>query len=201
MDTNQFICQIKQGNIASYNRLYYEYYKKLCYHSFLIINRKDIAEEVVQNIFVKIWEKRETLNLPDNIGSYLYRAVLNESLNYLKKEKRNTYNENEVQNLENLSNNLALETQQDELRKQIRLAIKKLPYKTRRVFIMNRKLNLSYQEIASRLNISVKGVEYHICSALKQLRNDLNSTLLSIFLVFFTMGLIAFNVISIKGSF
>ncbi len=200
MNTNQFICQIKQGDIASYNRLFYEYYKKLCYHSFLIVNRKDIAEEVVQNIFVRIWEKRETLNLPDNIGSYLYRAVLNESLNYLKKEKRYGDSEDEGQNLEKLSHNEVLESQQDEIRKQIRQAIKNLPYKTRRVFIMNRKLNLSYQEISIRLNISIKGVEYHVCNALKQLRNELNSTLLLLFFIFFTMGLVAFNVISINVS-
>ncbi len=188
-------------DITNYNRLYFDYYKKLCYHSFLIVNRKEIAEEIVQDIFLRIWQKRETIILSENIGSYLYRSVLNESLNYLKKQKRNLYNENEVLNLENLSNNHALETNHDEIRKQIRQAIKKLPYKTRRVFIMNRKLNLSYQEIASRLNISVKGVEYHICNALKLLRNDLNSTLLLLFFIFSTMGLIAFNVISIKVSF
>ncbi len=187
-------------DITKYNRLYFDYYKKLCYHSFLIVHRKEIAEEIVQDVFLKIWQKRETLILSDNIGSYLYRSVLNESLNFLKKQKRNLDIDNEVITTKNFSYNLTLENNHDELRKQIRQAIKKLPYKTRRVFIMNRKLNLSYLEIASRLNISVKGVEYHICNALKLMRSDLNSTLL-LFYIFSTMGKIAFNVISIKVSF
>lgn len=199
MDTNHSIYKIKQGDVATFKSLYLEYYKKLCFHAFKIINRKDIAEEVVQDVFVKIWEKRESLNLPDNISSYLYRAVLNESLNYLKKQKRNAYDENGIKNLENLSNCHEMEIVQNEMRKEIRQAIKKLPDKTRRVFIMSRKLELSYQDIADRLNITVKGVEYHICNALKLLRKDLDSTLLLLFFFMFsTMVLTIFIVISIK---
>jgi RNA polymerase sigma-70 factor (ECF subfamily) len=200
MNNNHSIDKIKQGDIASFNLLYLEYYKELCYHSFLIVNRKDIAEEVVQNIFVKIWEKRETLNLPENISSYLYRAVLNESLNCKKKQKRDVYFESEAYNLENISSRNEMEVDHHEVRKKIRHAIKKLPNKTRRVFIMNRKLNLSYQDIATRLNIGVKGVEYHICNALKLLRENLGSNLFLFFLIFSTMVLATFNVISVKVS-
>ncbi|WP_461638993.1 RNA polymerase sigma-70 factor [Labilibaculum euxinus] len=198
MNTNlSSVCKIKQGDIATFKSLYLEYYKKLCFHSFKITNRNDIAEEIVQDVFVKIWEKREKLNLSDNIGSYLYRAVLNESLNFLKKQKYDTYDENSIQNLKNLSNCHEMEVNQNEIRKEIRKAIKKLPDKTRRVFIMSRKLELSYQDIADRLNISIKGVEYHICKALKLLREDLNSTLFLLFFMLFTMVSAACIVITI----
>ncbi|WP_461634190.1 RNA polymerase sigma-70 factor [Labilibaculum euxinus] len=198
MNTNlSSVYKIKQGDIATFKSLYLEYYKKLCFHSFKITNRNDIAEEIVQDVFVKIWEKREKLNLSDNIGSYLYRAVLNESLNFLKKQKYDTYDENSIQNLKNLSNCHEMEVNQNEIRKEIRKAIKKLPDKTRRVFIMSRKLELSYQDIADRLNISIKGVEYHICKALKLLREDLNSTLFLLFFMLFTMVSVACIVITI----
>lgn len=188
METNYSVLKIKQGDLASFNSLYREYYKKLCFHAFRIINRMDIAEEIVQDVFVKIWNKRDSLNLPDNISNYLYRAVLNESLNYVKKQKRNVYDENGFQNLEDISNNsYEYKKSQKELRKRIRQAIKHLPDKTRRVFIMSRKLEFSYQDIANKLNISVKGVEYHICSALKQLRKDLESTLFLILFLYFTL--------------
>lgn len=188
MKPNHSVQKIKQGDLVSFKQLYQEYYKKLCYHAFKLINRKDVAEEVVQDVFVKIWTKRESLNLPDDINGYLYRAVLNESLNYIKKQKRNNYDESEIQKLESLStNNYEFKNDQNEMRKQIRQSIKNLPDKTRRVFIMSRKLDLSYHDIADRLNISVKGVEYHICSALKLLRKELDSTLFSFLFLCFTL--------------
>jgi len=174
----------KQCDITTFKSLYLEYYKKLCFHAYKITKRNDIAEEVVQDVFVKIWEKRENLDLSGNISSYLYRAVLNESLNFLKKQKSTAYDENSIQNLKSHSNFHEMEINQSEMRKEIRKAIKKLPDKTRRVFIMSRKLEFSYQEIANRLDISTKGVEYHICKALKLLREDLDPTLFLFFLCF-----------------
>ena len=184
-ESNKLGNSIKHDNLSSFNQLYKENYKRLCFHAFKIINSREVAEDIVQDVFVKVWNKYESLNLSDNISSYLYRAVLNESLNYIKKQKQNIYDDMTGQNIENHCSSYELYCDQDDLRMNIRQAINGLPHKTKRVLIMSRKMGFSYKEIANRLNISIKGVEYHMCNALRILRKGLDSILFLIFILCF----------------
>jgi RNA polymerase sigma-70 factor (ECF subfamily) len=176
------IQKLIDGNREAYTSLFRTYYKILCIYSYKFVRNLDIAEEIVQDIFFRIWEKRRSLNLPENIESYLYRAVHNESINTCKKLQRELINKNEykeeVDYIENYEDPLVHE----ELNTKIRFAVDELPERCREVFKMHRYNNLTYKEISIKLGITEKGVEFHILKALKILREKLKECLVPILL-------------------
>lgn len=122
------------------------------------------AEDIVQNAFVNVWNRIQASEEPGNLKSYLYRAVRNASLKFLAKEK-NT--DEDIENAEDVA-----EEEIDTSERDARLwqAVSELPPKCREVFLMSKRDNYSYQEIADVLGISIKTVENHITKAMKSLR-------------------------------
>ena len=137
----------------------------------------DTAKDIVHNVFVNLWEKRDQLDASTSFKSYLFTAVHNRSLNYIRDQKKFDKNEfvpetNEAINYESAD---SLET--TELQKKINNAIDSLPEKCREIFLLNRFEELKYQEIADKLNISIKTVETQMSKALKTLREKLGQYL------------------------
>ena len=176
-DRELLIQKLVAGDKDAYTFLFKTYYKNLCTYSYKFIRNFDVAEEIVQEVFFKIWEKRSNLNLPENIESYLYRAVHNESINYCKKNQKETINRNlygvSISAFENFSDVLI----QKELNNKIQFAIADLPEKCQEVFKMNRYNAMTYKEISRKLGITEKGVEFHMLRALKILREKLKEYL------------------------
>ena len=132
------------------------------------------AEEVVQEVFVKFWEKCDTLSPDSSIKSYLYRSVHNFCLNAIKHEKvKDSYRQYMVQSMESSSENVFESENQDKLRERIIGAIDNLPPRCSEIFKLSRFEGLKYQEIADHLGISVKTVEVQMGKALKVLRETL----------------------------
>ncbi|UCJ08974.1 RNA polymerase sigma-70 factor [Chitinophaga pendula] len=131
-----------------------------------------IAKELVQDIFIRIWEQPALLNENGSLRAYLYKAVINHSLNYIKREKNIARHHNLI--AESLTDSY-LETLQEEqeLKVEIYRAVEQLPAQCRKVFKMSRFDGLKYREIAADLKISEKTVENHIVHALKLLRETL----------------------------
>jgi RNA polymerase sigma-70 factor (ECF subfamily) len=134
-----------------------------------------IAENIIHDVFLYLWNERERLDFAVNIKTYLFNAVKNRSLKYLRrKEIENNYKtmhiivKKEIRNPENILLNKELEDA-------IQDALNRMPEKRREIFAMNRFDQLSYSEIASILNISVKTVETQISRSLKFLRKTLSS--------------------------
>src|SRR6476620_7463825 len=135
--------------------LFRKYYAGLCKSLYKVLRDATFAEDIVQEVFLKVWEKRETLQMDDAIQSYLYRSCYNTALNFLKQQKKNTDIDSlevAVPGGEAAEKNLAfLETEAEILK-----AIDSLPPKTKLVFSLSRFEELSYKEIAERLDISLK---------------------------------------------
>jgi len=162
---------IKGGNERAFEKIFREYFKSLHAYAFTFMKDDEQAEEVVQNVFCRIWEKRDQLKTDGSLKAYLYRAVHNESLNYLKHQKTRAafqvhYNSNEEQPAEQASEKMMVA----ELNGHIQKALNDLPLQCRIIFQLSRFENLKYKEIADQLNLSVKTVENQMGKALKVLR-------------------------------
>lgn len=131
---------------------------------------------------MSFWEKFE--NLPDdaNHKSYLYTAVRNKSLNFIRDRKKHIVLE-EAEDEEPVEENRSLETA--ELEKEIEIALQSLPEKCREVFELNRQEGLKYAEIAEKLNISIKTVEAQMSKALAIMREHLKDFMIALIFLFF----------------
>ena len=154
---------------AAFEQVFKQYFKTLHAYACTILNDEDEAEERVQQVFFKIWERVDNLSFQGSVAAYLYRAVHNECLNFLKHEKIKTEHRlHVVHRMKNESS--ADKTMNKELEQQFREAMNELPEQCRTVFQLSRFEELKYREIADRLDISVKTVENHMGKALKLLR-------------------------------
>lgn len=150
-----------------------EYYKALHAYACTILNNSEDAEEIVQQMFYKLWMKRENVNITQSLQAYLYRTVYHDCLNFLKHEKvkqaHQSYVLHSTQEADSDVKNLAVK----ELQEKIRAALNKLPEQCRTIFQLSRYEELKYKEIASRLNLSVKTIENQMGKALKIMRAEL----------------------------
>lgn len=154
---------------AAFEQVFKQHFKSLHAYACTILNNEDEAEERVQQVFFKLWERAGNLNFSSSVAAYLYRAVHNECLNYLKHEKIKAGHQLHVAHrMKNESVNT--EPMSRELEQQFREALQELPEQCRTVFQLSRFEELKYREIADKLNISVKTVENHMGKALKLLR-------------------------------
>ncbi|PRD48816.1 RNA polymerase sigma-70 factor [Sphingobacterium haloxyli] len=151
-----------------FEEVFRTYFKELYRYAFKILGNADTAEETVQQVFLKLWEKDWQQDIHTSVRSYLYRAVYNESMNLIKREQRKVKYELYQQNTG--AGSVYAQQSDTELRKQLHVALAQLPEKSRIVFEMSRFQELKYQEIAEELRLSLKTVEGHMTKALKHLR-------------------------------
>lgn len=181
----QYFSAIRNGDNESFELLFKTYYQTLCFYAMKFLGNNNDAEEIVQDVFINIWEKRSTTVPPLSVRNYLFGSVRNRSLNVLKHKK--IVDRHKSDNLK-----AHLEQSDDELYREIDLMnkinaqIDALPPRRREIFILSRDYGLKYREIAEKLNLSVKTVEAQMGEALKSLRENLKEyKKLIIGLVFF----------------
>lgn len=158
---------------AVFEKVFKEHFKGLHSYAFTIIKDDADAEEIVQNVFFKLWERREQMAELQSVNAYLYRAVYNESLNYLKHQKVKMAYQSHTMHSNQQASNPADSASLKELEAKIQTAMNDLPEQCRTVFQLSRFEELKYREIADRLGISVKTVENQMGKALKVLRTKL----------------------------
>ena len=168
---NTIIGLIKEGNKGAFEQMFRTFYKMLRAYAYTFIKDNEGAEEIIQNVFCRIWEKRDQLKTDGSLRSYLYRAVHNESLSHLRHEKvKNLFQDYYKDNIEEASDEAANKILATELDRHIQRAIAELPQQCRIIFQMSRFEQLKYQQIADILEISIKTVENQMGKALKVLR-------------------------------
>jgi RNA polymerase sigma-70 factor (ECF subfamily) len=169
-----------------FESLFKKWYAVLCPFVFRVVKDKEIAQDLVQDVFVKLWEKREQIEINTSVKSYLFRACMNAALNHESARKRYNVTNDEAISL-SISDDAATDDsiQLSELEKRINKAIDTLPPACKNVFILSRFEELSYKEISETLQISIKTVENQMGKALKILRVQLNDYLMLILVFFF----------------
>lgn len=162
---------LKRDDQESFTRIFRAYYKDLVLFGGTFIPEKSVCEDIVQNIFLKLWNDRQTLEIEISLKSYLLKAVRNNCLDELRHRK--IVDEHVTHELKSALMD-ADETENyvlySDLCRQLKNALAQLPPAEREVFEMSRLENIKYQEIANRLKISVRTVENRISNALKRLR-------------------------------
>ncbi|MDB5274572.1 MAG: hypothetical protein JWO58_2939 [Chitinophagaceae bacterium] len=175
-----------------FEQLFTQWYQPLCKTAFRYLSNEQAAEDIVQDVFVKIWVQRDRTIFHHSAKAYLYKAVINSCLNYLEKSK-NKQELNEQQWLHLAPTDVSSERKMisAEYQQQITQAINALPPACREVFMLSRFEELSNKEIGQTLNISIKTVENQMTKALKILKEKL-ATLYKNMLVFL-FSLLYFN--------
>ena len=155
----------------TFEQLFKSHYKALHSYASVMLKDEDTAEEIVQSMFLKFWEKRSLLTIQTSVKAYLYRCVHNDSLNYLKHQTIKTkYQDYAVQSMNNHHEPASSKVELTELEMRLKEALRELPEQCRTIFQMSRFEELKYREIADQLGLSVKTIENQMGKALKTLR-------------------------------
>jgi len=171
--------------LTGYEQLFRMHYGRLCAYANLFLNDADAAEDVVQDVFVKLWQNREELAVQTSLQSYLFRAVRNGCLNVIEHlAVRDAYKVSHELEIRNMETHPVDEAMVTELERRIRETIDLLPEERRKIFLMSRFDGLKYREISEQLGISVKTVENQMYQALRFLRERLVDYLPLILLIF-----------------
>jgi RNA polymerase sigma-70 factor, ECF subfamily len=170
-----FVNLLSVNGEAFLKYLFDKYYAELCRLSFKYVGRTEISEDIVQDVFINLWNKRFVLNYSGKIKPCLITSVINTSLNYIQSKfaRQNILDESHIED-DITQFNQHDEVVREELDKIVKLAIEKLPDKCRTIFMLSRFSGLTYKEIADKLNISIKTVEAQISIALKKILHFLS---------------------------
>ena len=174
------VALLKQSDQAAFTEVYNRYWKKM----FVLAGKKlddlDEAKEVVQEIFIRLWERREEIVLDGSLASYLSVSVKYRIINRLDKHYiRRNYLDNLPASAE-VDNSTQEWLEFEEVKERLAKLVSDLPEKCRLVFVMSREQGMSHKQIAEELDISEKTVEAHLSKATKTLRTGLKSFFLSL---------------------
>lgn len=165
---------IQAGDESAFEGLFREHYAVLCGFARKIVSDGDTAEELVQELFMQLWDKRLSLNPETSLRAYLFTAIRNSCLNHLKHQNVRGRHEDHARNLPlQLAPDPSQALETAELQARIHLAIGELPDRCSEIFKMSRFEGLKYDEIAEKLQLSPRTVEVQIGKALRILRETL----------------------------
>lgn len=181
---------LKAGEENAYRKLYDQYYNVLCAVAYQYVRDRFLAETFVGDVFYHLWEQRENIQINTSLKDYLVKSVKNRCINHInhmkvvqKSAPRLIDAYNRQQSYDEAFGDPLSKLITGELEDSINEAMAALPPECREVFRLSRMEELSYAEIAGRLNISVNTVKYHIKNALTQLRTQFNKYLIILFVV------------------
>lgn len=176
-DLNHILALLKEGNETAFESLYNHFSKQLFYFIYSRIKMKEATEEILQEIFVSLWNNRETLQINTSLDAYLHGAAKNKILSFIRAEQvRKKYAAELTQFAYEHSDN-SIEEQMDvnDLQLSLQEKIAELPDKCQVAFRMSRLEHTPNSQIAEKMNISTRTVENYISQALRHLRTNLGA--------------------------
>ena len=174
-DDDVLASRIKDDDKRAFGLLYNRYFRKIYFFSIKYLQNKVETEDLVQSVFVSIWEHRKSLDMNQSVKSYLYKATTNQIYNCLKRRAiRSRYIEYESKRAGQSSNLTYDQVFLHDLEKSIDEIVTNLPAQQQRIFYLSRGKGYSYEKIAQKLDISVRTVENQIYRTLKVIRKTLS---------------------------
>ena len=178
----ELIERIKQGDQRAFELLFKLYHTPLCNYAKVYVKHLDIADDIVQDTFIRIWESRSGLDPCQSLKAYLYRSVHNNCINHFRKKQVDNrltkeYQAEIRQRIELLERNFSESSLDRLVAQELEISIQKsidgLPGQCREVFILSRYNDLSYQQIADKLSVSINTVKTQLSRALNKIRENL----------------------------
>ncbi|NMH86900.1 RNA polymerase sigma factor [Flavivirga algicola] len=184
-DNKTLIHSLKKGEEKAFIYLVDKFSQRLFAYALTLTNDKDISQDILQNVFLKTWEKRNKINISTSLQNYLFRSIYNEFVNQYNKKRATMRLEHSY--FKALDNAIEIKDENSfaKIIEHITEEIQRLPPKCREVFILSRKEGLTNIEISNYLNLSIKSVEAHITKAFSTLRKNLGERVdISLFMLF-----------------
>ena len=178
--TYDLVKRVKKGDISSFDTLYKHYYKKVYLFAKGILKSHEDAENIVQEVFIKIWKKHKELDENQSFESFIFTISYNTSISLIRKKfSEKSFLEEWFRRIQDKMQ-VVNEVDYNDLNDRVKKLIDQLPPRRRQVYMMSREEGLTYIEISKKLGISVNTVENHIAASLKFLRQHLEDTLAAI---------------------
>lgn len=192
---SELILALRNGDQNAFDAIFKKYYKLLCIEAKAYFRNHFLVEEIVCDVFTKIWQKRAELTFNSSLREYLVQSVRNNCINYYRMQKVQEKLKQEVDehqkrafSLVDIGENPLDYIISAELEKSIHDAVESLPERYKQAFKLSRYHDLSYKEIAIEMGITVDGVKMNIKKALEQLREKLSNYLISIIIMLSTLS-------------
>ena len=164
----QLIENIRQGDYVSYNNLFIRYYNRLCLYVSHITNKNDDSEDVVQELFIKLWTNHKKIDIQSTVSGYLFQMARNMALNHVRCET----------NRKKAIGRIPIEPEQEEIdgleyeefSTALNDCLRQLPERSREVLLMHRMYGLKQKEISEKLNITVQTIKNQIWASMQRLK-------------------------------
>ena len=169
---------IRKGDIDAFDKIYKKYSNRLYLFVFGILKSQKDAEDIIQEVFIKVWDKRGKINEYMSFQSFLFTIAHNTTISLIRKKIKETDFVSQIKSIQISEEKASNETEIEykELKERLENTVSKLPQRQQQVYSLSRNEELSYKEIAKKLNISVNTVENHMVKALKFVREKMSST-------------------------
>jgi RNA polymerase sigma-70 factor (family 1) len=171
----ELISNVKAGMTSAFDALFEVYSHKIYYFAFSILKSKEDAEDVVQHTFIKVWEKRESINHNFSFKSFLFTIAYNVTIDLMRERLKEKGYRDSILVKATSNYNLEDRIEYGDLLDRVNRIASKLPPRKREIYQLSRVHNLSYSEISEKLNISVKTVENGIGYSLKYIKTHLGN--------------------------
>ena len=169
--------RISHGDEAAFTEVFYYYEPRIFPFILKMTDSKALAQEIVQELFLTLWVRRDSASQIEHPRSYIFRMAANKTTTWLKKEARKTHVEKNAMELISDEYNTAEEKIAfQEMQESVNKAVEQLPPQQKLVYQLNRQQGLKNEEIAQQLNISEKTVKNHLTEALRSIRNHLENS-------------------------
>ncbi len=187
MEEHELVKKIRESDEKAFEILFRKYFQDALNYARFYISDRQLAEDIVQDIFLKIWNERKELNIRINFRGYLTKCVHNECIQFLRHEmvkqkhsRREHFKLQEAQIINRLFSETGLNRLfEKEIEELVNQAMVNLSEKTRSIYLMSRDHYLTNSQIAEKYNLTEKSIEYHITRALEMLRQELKDYLMS----------------------
>jgi RNA polymerase sigma-70 factor (family 1) len=170
----EIIGRIRKGDVGQFESLFRSSYVSLVRYAKTLIKDHDTAEEIVQDLFFRIWKDKEKIKIESSLNGYLFRSVHNRCLHYIEHNRVVAKHAEEMLHMHSESQESPSDIlHYKELQAKIAGILERLPERCGKIFCMSRFEGLKYNEIATKLSVSVKTVESNMGRALKEFRKEL----------------------------
>lgn len=178
MDEADLLKRLQAGEESVFEVLYDQYFSALYVHAYNKLRDREVAKDIVQDLFVTLWEKRASIPINKSISSYLYISVRNRTLDYIAKERsKEKYLDTLVDFIEAKHSFTDHRVREKMLEEQIESVLDSLPPRLKEVFQLSRKQHLTHRQISEKLNLSEQSVRSYVKDALKVFRTKFGSFL------------------------